>query len=262
MLDPRKLLSGHPARPRRPKRKSERVSFWRRLWRSRAWNYTHVLAVILAVAAVAAILYGFVALDFWVHPASTTISDNRFTPAAEIYQQAGIHGFSAFFIDPAAVAARVEQLPHVQKARVRVRLPARVDIQVVEREPMILYQVQGDSYWIDAAGVIMPAVEQLHGLIKLIDDDRGGSQGAHKLDPGLLQAILHVTGTIPEVTTFRFQEPYGLFFISPEGWRVYLGDASNMDVKLAEWETLRKKILNDAISVQEVDLRYSHPYWR
>jgi cell division septal protein FtsQ len=260
VLDPRKLVAGKPAPAPRAKRKGQRQSLLRRLYASRDWHSSHALALILLVAALFVTGYGFLNADFWVY--SAVVSNNRHTSSEEIYREAGIHGFSIFFIDPAQVADRLKQLPHVQDVRVQVRLPAQVRIRVQEREPIILYQIQGDSYWIDAEGVIMSAVEDRTGLVKLIDDDQGGMSDKRHIEPGLLQAIQYVTGTIPEVKTFRYQEPYGLFFISPEGWRVYLGSTDNMDAKLATWEAMRTKILQNNYAVQEIDVRYDRPYWR
>ena len=260
VLDPRKLLSAKSGSAPRTKRKAQRKSILRRLYASRKWNYTHALALGLLVTALFATGYGFLSLDFWVY--SATISNNQHTSSEEIYRQAGIHTFSAFFINPEKVTEKLKQLPHVRDARIRVRLPAQVNIQISEREPLILYQIQGDSYWIDAEGVIMSAAEERTGLVKLIDDDKGGMLDERHLKPGLFQAIQYVTGTIPEVKTFRYQDPYGLFFISPEGWRVLLGSTDNMDTKLATWEALRTKILQNNYPVQEVDVRYDRPHWR
>ena len=260
VLDPRRLLSGKSTSSPRIRRKVQRQSILRRLYASRDWNFTHALALILMVAALFATGYGFLSLDFWVY--SAIISNNHHTSSEEIYRRAGIHGFSAFFIDSEQVANQLRQLPHVRDARVQVRLPAQVRIQVQEREPIILYQIQGDSHWIDTEGVIMSAVEERTGLVKLIDDDQRGKYDERHIEPGLFQAIQHVTSTLPEVRTFRYQEPYGLFFISPEGWRVYLGSTDNMDIKLATWEAIRTKILQDNYPVQEVDVRYDRPHWR
>jgi len=84
-----------------------------------------------------------------------------------VYRQAGIDGYSVFFIDPATVRERLAELDHVYDARVRVRLPARVSIELTERQPTILYQIQGNSWWIDDEGVIMPITEEKEGLIGL-----------------------------------------------------------------------------------------------
>ena len=260
VLNPRRLFSGKRASATRIKRRSPKPSILRRMYASRSWNITHAIALFLAVGAVFAIAYGFLSLDFWVYSAG--VSNNRFTSSEQVYSEAGIHGFSAFFIDPSQVTKQLKQLPHVKNAHVRIRLPADVHIQVEERDPIILYQIQGNSHWIDNEGVIMSAVEERTELVKLIDDDKGGMLDERHIKPGLFKAIQHVTGTLPEVKTFRYQEPYGLFFISPEGWRVYLGSTDDMDAKLATWEAIRSKILQENHSVQEVDVRYERSHWR
>ena len=48
----------------------------------------------------------------------------------------------------------------------------------------------------------------------------------------------------------------------PEGWRVYLGSTDNMNAKLATWEAIRSKILQNNYSVQEIDVRYNRSHWR
>ncbi len=260
VLNPRRLFSGNKTASTRIKRRSPKTSLIRRMYASRSWNFTHATALFLVVGALFAIAYGFLSIDFWVY--SADVSNNRFTSSDQIYTQAGVHGFSAFFIDPNEVSGQLKQLPHVQNAYVRLRLPSDVHIQVEEREPTILYQIQGDSNWIDNEGVIMAAVEERSGLVKLIDDDKGGMLDERHIKPGLHQAIQHVTSTLPEVKTFRYQEPFGLFFISPEGWRVYLGSTDDMDTKLATWEAIRTKILRENRSIQEVDVRYERPHWR
>jgi cell division septal protein FtsQ len=260
VLNPRRLFSGNKSASTQIKRRSPKPSLVRRIYARRSWNFTHATALFLVVGTLFAIAYGFLSIDFWVY--SADVSNNRFTNSDQIYTQAGVHGFSAFFIDPNEVSNQLRQLPHVQNAYVRLRLPADVHIQVEEREPTILYQIQGDSNWIDNEGVIMAAVEERSGLVKLIDDDKGGMLDERHIKPGLHQAIQHVTSTLPEVKTFRYQEPFGLFFISPEGWRVYLGSTDNMDTKLATWEAIRTKILQENHSIQEVDVRYERPHWR
>jgi len=59
---------------------------------------------------------------------------------------------------------------------------------------------------------------------------------------------------------FHYRDIYGLSFISPEGWRVYLGDGENMQNKLAMWQTLRQQILQENRTVKVIDLRYDRAY--
>lgn len=241
-----------------------RTRRWIGAFSSRAWNWSHAGAGLLVALALAGLLYGFISLDFYIYNAD--IAEARYTTATDIYQQAGIYKFNVFYIDPVAVAARVAQLPHVRSASVQVRLPNRVSIRVIEREPAILYQVQAQSRWVDDEGVISPAADERQGLIKLIDDAATTQIDNRHLDPSVLQAIQRISHDLPQVNTFRYQAPYGLFFFSPEGWRVYLGDADRMDAKLSAWQAIRTQILQNQATatspVEEVDLRFQRAYWR
>ncbi len=231
---------------------------------TRAWNWSHAGAGLILAAALAGLLYGFISLDFYIYNAD--IVEARYTTTADIYQQAGIYKFNVFYIDPVAVAARVAQLPHIRSASVQVRLPNRVSIRVTEREPAILYQVQAQPRWVDDEGVISPAADDRQNLIKFIDDTAATQIDDRHLDPNILQAIRRISHDLPQVNTFRYQAPYGLFFFSPEGWRVYLGDADRMDAKLSTWQAIRTQILQNQATatspVEEVDLRFQRPYWR
>ncbi len=214
----------------------------------------------LLIVAITATLYVFASIDFWVY--SAHVENNRYTPAHQIYKQAGIHGYSIFFVNPGKVRERLIALDYVRDAVVDAQLPASVHIRLIEREPSIQYQVLGERRWIDREGFITPAADDREGLIELIDDDSAASKDGRTIDVEVMTAIQHITKRLPRVTMFRYQQPFGLYFISPEGWQVYLGTADAMDDKLANWESIRKRVLQERTDVHEVDLRYERPYWR
>lgn len=232
----------------------------RRWLGERSWNLSHAGAGLLLALALACLVFVFTSLDFYIFRAD--VHNTRYATAVEVYRQAGIDGFSAFFIRPATVSRRLLQLPTVQSADVRVRLPNRVDIAVVEREPVLLYQVQAETRWVDAQGVLMPAADSRSDLVKLVDDSLSAQLDPQHIDPALLLAIQQITRDLPQIDTFRYQEPFGMYFFSPEGWRVLLGEAEDMNSKLLTWTALRKDLLRKKAAVQEVDLRFQRPFWR
>lgn len=232
----------------------------RRVVAQRVWDASHLAAGLLLIAALAALIFVFVSLDFYVF--SAAIVDAAYTSEDAAYEVSNVRNQSIFYLDPPQIAANVQTLPHVRSASVRLSLPNRVHIQVQERQPTILYQVLGASYWVDDEGVIAPAVAQKEGLIKLIDDDgAAASQAGAQLDAAILQAVHYIHTTLPQVTTFRYQRPYGLYFFSPEGWRVNLGEAADMDAKLKRWEAVRRQIAAEGALLSEIDLRFKTPFW-
>lgn len=229
-------------------------------WRERAWNLSHALAGLLLALGLVCLVYVFTDLGFYVYGAD--VQTMRYASPSVVYQQAGVDGYSAFFLQPAAISERIRQLPTIQSAVVRVRLPNRVTIEVVEREPVLLYQVQSETFWVDAQGVLMPAADAREDLVKLIDDSLSAQVDPQRIDPSVLYAIQQITRDLPQIDTFRYQEPFGMYFFSPEGWRVLLGEAKTMDSKLLSWAALRQDLLRKKAAVQEVDLRFQYPYWR
>ncbi|MCP4166764.1 MAG: FtsQ-type POTRA domain-containing protein [Chloroflexi bacterium] len=257
VLSPRRLFSGKRKVTRT--RKTQRFA-WLNRAKQRSWHISHFAAMFLLIVAITATIYVFASIDFWVY--SAHVEYNRYTPAHQIYKQAGIHGYSIFFVNPGKVRERLIALDHVRDAVVAAQLPASVRIRLIEREPSIQYQVLGERRWIDEEGYITPAADDREGLIELIDNDSAASKDGRTIDVEVLRAIQHITKRLPQVTTFRYQQPFGLYFISPEGWQVYLGAADAMDDKLANWESIRKRVLQERTDVNEVDLRYERPYWR
>lgn len=252
-LQPRRKEKAHGSR---------RLSLFvraRRAVAQRVWDASHAGAGLLLVAALALLIYVFASGDFYVYAAD--IPAAAYTPPAAAFAAAGIAEQSIFYLDAGQIAANVATLPHVRSAGVRLSLPNRVHIDLQERQPAIHYQVLGASHWIDDEGVIMPVVTPKEGLIKLIDDEAAATQDAQQLDAAILQAVLYIHSTLPQVTIFRYQKPYGLYFFSPEGWRVNLGEAADMDAKLKRWEAVRSQIAAEGAFATEVDLRYKTPFW-
>ena len=62
-------------------------------------------------------------------------------------------------LDPHAAKARLEDLPWVYRASVVRRLPETVYVRLVEREPLALWQINGELAVIDRSGGIIPGAQ-------------------------------------------------------------------------------------------------------
>lgn len=259
VFDPRRLLPDSPktqARVRKPARKRRRP-FLKQL--TAHWNSSHIFALILFLTAVAAIGYSFIDTKFYVY--SAEIENNRYTADRDIIVQSNIYADSIFFINPKEVVGKLEQLPHVQKASVQAALPATIRIHLQEWEPVLIYQIHNKRYWTSKDGRVAPEAEERSELVKLIDEEQAVAQDEQHVNPDIVKAILRIHNALPEVSIFRYQTPYGLWFVSPEGWRVYFGPPTDMENKIILWEAIRKRLLREEQQVHEVDLRPKNPYW-
>ena len=258
-LAPRTLEKGRKKRTsgRKTTRKRKKKAFpW---LKARSWGLSHYFAILLMTASI--VLLGFLFTDSGFTLSAPEITNNGYTDAGKIQQQAGMTGANIFTVDPKHVSMRLATvLPQVKEAHVRLGLPNQAAIQVIEREPVLIYGRGNQSQWVDAEGRIFPAAAGPSSLPLLIDEDGSASPDGIHLDPAIWQAIQQITISIPGMNEFHYRDVYGLFFISPEGWRVYLGDGKNMSNKLAMWQTLREQILQQNRPVKAVDLRYDRVY--
>jgi cell division protein FtsQ len=73
-------------------------------------------------------------------------------------------------VDPTAMRARLEQLPWVEQASVERLLPDRVEVRLVERQPLALWQRTDRFALIDRGGaIIAPDIAALDGLGEVPD---------------------------------------------------------------------------------------------
>jgi cell division septal protein FtsQ len=243
--------------PARKSARKRRKPFFKQL--TAHWNSSHIFAFLLFLTAAAAIGYSFIDTKFYVY--SAEIENNRYTSAQDILVNAGIYADSIFFIDPKEVAAKLEQLPHVQHASVQAMLPATIRIHLQEWEPILTYQIQGQRFWISEEGRVAPEAEPRPELVRLIDEEQAATEDEQHLNPDIVKAILRIHNALPEVAVFRYQPLKGLWFVSPEGWLVYFGPPTDMENKIILWEAIRKRLLREEQQVHTVDLRPKNPYW-
>lgn len=79
-------------------------------------------------------------------------------------------------LDPAVLRARLEALPWVARATVERRLPDTLFISVEEREPLALWQREGEIALIDRTGAVIsdPALEPFADLPLVVGDGANG----------------------------------------------------------------------------------------
>lgn len=189
-------------------------------------------------------------------------------------------------VEPEAVKAMMEdRFPSLSNVSVSVSLPASVTIKVTEREPVILWLEDNATHWIDAEGVMFPVVGEAEVVQTVsatgeppaapevftaeVDDETG--EISHLLEPSLpnttpefVEAVLSLSDYIPEGTPLQFDPQFGLGWQDPNGWLVYFGqDTTNIDVKLAEYQTIIEALDQQNITPAVISLEFLHaPYYR
>ncbi len=83
----------------------------------------------------------------------------RSTPEAILAALDVARGTPILAIDPDAARAKLEALPWIASAAIERRLPNVLYLRVVEREPMALWQLDGQIRLIDHGGAVIPDVD-------------------------------------------------------------------------------------------------------
>ena len=215
---------------------------------------SRVMAVVMLVLAGWIIYTIFNSPNFYVY--DVRVEGNAAVSREEVYATSGLEGLSVFWVDPSAVAGRVETLPNVRTAHVKVRLPAQVIINVEERTPEIVWQTGETLWWVDGEGIIFPPRADLSGALTIVDTDAQPVSAGQALDVSIIEAALSLRRLLPELPAMSYSRSTGISFITGEGWPVYLGDGHNMDAKLTILVTLRKDLLARGVSPQFIDVRF------
>ena len=247
-----------PKRTRRSPRKRAKPGLWSKL--SARWGFSHYFAMLLALSAAMALFLLVTDPRFVV--ASAEVQGAQYLDAEEVVKRASVERANVFLINPDETAERIRLISQVKDARVRVGLPNLVRITVTERQPVLNYVREGETFWVDEEGHIFLAPEFRIDLPVLLDDDSSAALDDRHMDPALAQAITALSQHMPDLNEFRYRRDLGLYFLTPEGWRVLMGDGGNMEEKLAKWRTIRQQLLNQRRQVETVDLRYDNVYVR
>ncbi len=227
------------------------------------WQATvsRLVAALLLAFAVWVIYAIFNSSNFYVY--GIEVQGNTTVTTEEVYSTSGLEGLSVFWVDPAAVARRVETLSNVRLAHVKVRLPARVIITVEERTPVILWQTGDARWWVDAEGVIFPPRADLSNALTIIDTDAQPVSPGEALDPSIIETAQSLRRLLPELPVMNYSRATGISFTTGEGWPVYLGDGHDMDAKLTILVNLRKDLMARGVTPKFIDVRFvERPFYK
>jgi cell division septal protein FtsQ len=225
-------------------------------------------AVLILAGLVGVLVYTSVDARFFVYEAD--IRGAQYLGSARIYEASGVHQQNIFWLRPAEVARRIAQLDGVKDVRVNCSLPARVTIQVEEREPVILWRAlaQGRDWWLDAEGLVLP----YHGdvdspdTVFVVDSSQRTLKIGQRVEPqSLATSVLELAQALPGVRIFYYNADRGLSFTQHVGggaWPVYVGSSDDLQLKIQVMQALNAYLAPNGIYPRYVDVRWAdHPVY-
>ena len=217
-----------PARRRRADGALPRLNIWR------------LLGVALMLLSGAALYWLMTADDFALEPEHIALGELRYTDDGLVHSTMApwLQGSRNVFLLRAAEMERaLAGLPAVAEAEVAVVLPDRLEVALVEREPVFVWRTGGSDYLVDASGVLLREVlagEALPADLPLVDDRRRLPEPVRPGDvmPAVdLRAVLTLGAVDPELLASSAQwlslavEQADGYVLSaePAGWRAIFG---------------------------------------
>jgi cell division septal protein FtsQ len=197
-----------------------------------------------------------------VTPNTTKIGGSQRISNQEIFVASQVDGHSIFLFRPADVAQRVKAVPGIASADVHVRLPNQVLIDVREHQPLVAWQAITTTLWLSADGAEVPQAGTPPAL-NLTDLSGTPVSESRPTWQAILPQLIAFRQALPDQMELSYGKFEGLYFRTPEGWTVWMGN-DGIVAKLALLEAARREITARGEQPSVIDLRYStrQAFWR
>ena len=230
------------------------------------WSPGMVIGLLLLSLLVGAAVYIHMDERWYVYREQVQIAGLTYLEEEAIYAASEIESWHILWLRPATVRQRLLNVPFVQEASVRIALPGRVTLHIVEAEPVAIWQTNEGPLWIMPDGRARPVSdERFAELPNLIDPQRAAQDVTHPdelyLNPAVLQSAQALWQQLPQLEQLRFNHEFGLNFNLPgtQVW-VYWGDGSNFATKLTNLNAAEQLMATNAAFPSRIDLRFERPY--
>jgi hypothetical protein len=214
---------------------------------------------------------------------SVRVQGNVLLSRAEIESVAAVSGANVFWVDRGQVAARVRNLPLVQRVDVGASLPDTVEISIVERQPAAFWVSGERSYLVDGEGVILKAVDvdtqqaracagqpcdpRLAPLPTVAQLDGPPLTPGDRVDAAALATSARLAKLLPgvgvEPLAFEWTKDFGLEVPTRDGWRARFDGQGNVEQQVRSLRAVRDELVSTKNQAELIDVRFGdRPYFR
>jgi hypothetical protein len=196
---------------------------------------------------------------------------------AEINSVADVIGKSIIYINPLDLEQKFQDaFPELVNISVETEIPNKVKVNLVERQPVLVWEQDEETFWVDENGYAFPSQGEggpsivVHGndllSVSPPEDDtlEEGEMPTQTLPVDLVNAILILSSETPENTPIIYDSHYGLGWTDSRGWQVYFGSSDeDMAVKLKVYEKTFRRLKKAGIRPALISVEHVHaPYYR
>ena len=131
---------------------------------------------------------------------------SRHTSSTDVASIAGLsNGDNLLFVDAADVAAKTEELPWVETARVDRLLPNTVRVRIVERDPAMTVTTEEGSWLVDDEGRVLETAAEGEDLPSIAAADLGPVEPGGTVQRPSIRAAVRAFGSMPKELRDRIE---------------------------------------------------------
>jgi hypothetical protein len=191
----------------------------------------------------------------------------QYLSADAVAEASRLEGSNLFLISPAAVEEQIlSHIPSVRGVQVSVDFSGDVRVNVRERDPILLWTQNGESYWVDAEGVFFPALAERTDLVSVEVHDKGPQitfDRSADVDPDVVIQALELTLALPTGTRILYDAQHGLGMGDIDGWTAYFGTSGQIDLKMDLYRRMVSALSAEGIRPNFVSVENLHqPFYR
>ncbi len=234
-----------------------------------------LLRLLILVPLVLGVIFGghFLVTASYFQVQHIQIEGTRNEQIITAIQRLQLGGANIFLANTSADTAQVEALPPVLSASITRSLPDTLVVHVVERQPVLIWQVGSSMFHVDATGVLIDQTQQVNGLPLVSDEHQRDYNGKSftpggKIDPAIVQMARQLLERLPTevgVSNFSLRDTldYGLVIVSADGWQARFGGPDDLDTKIKELAAILQLVKQQGKQLALIDIRFgSYPYYR
>ncbi len=247
---------------RRTVRSASSRSIRRRGHGSLRWILRGVPTLIyLAVLILAAwLLYYSVASPYFA-VREIVVSGNKLLDTQQAQEASGSLGQNVLLLRADRVEQSVRGISVVRNAGVTMALPGRLEIDVAERTPFVQWQTREGAFLVDREGVVFSTEAPPSPVVVVRESDAPSMRVGSRVDPDVLAAIETLSVALPEragIQPWRldYSRSRGISVPVEGGLTVVLGDADDLDAKLASLAAIRAHLEATKARAEIIDLRF------
>ena len=208
--------------------------------------------VSLTLLVVSVLLLVLFATGDWFYVPAVQVDGNGIIAADDISAASSVANYNIFFVRFGEVDQRVRALHGLKSAKSWYEWPNIVHISVMERTPLVLWESNKRTSWVDETGQVFNAFRQVSNALTVVDLD---NQTRTTIDPHLVSGLKTIQAALPGLRRLEYSDFKGMTFTDEHGWKVLLGQPAEVNAKLAMLQSLSAYIVAQKIDAEYVDVR-------